>query len=129
MRKVIRTTDAPRPLGVYSQAIVTGEFVFVAGQGPINPQTNEMELGEIKSQVRRTLRNLQAILESAGSSLRDVVRFGVFLADLNDFAAMNEVFKEFFPENPPARTTVGVQLPKIKVEIDCIARLRRRRKR
>jgi 2-iminobutanoate/2-iminopropanoate deaminase len=129
MRKVIRTTDAPRPLGVYSQAIVTGEFVFVAGQGPINPQTNEMELGEIKSQVRRTLRNLQAILESTGSSLRDVVRFGVFLADLNDFAAMNEVFKEFFPENPPARTTVGVQLPKIKVEIDCIARLRRRRKR
>ena len=129
MRKVIRTSDAPRPLGVYSQAIVAEGFVFVAGQGPINPKTNAMELGEIKSEVRRTLRNLQAILEAAGSSLRDIVRIGVFLADLNDFAAMNEVFKEFFPENPPARTTVGVQLPKIKVEIDCIAQLRKNRKR
>jgi 2-iminobutanoate/2-iminopropanoate deaminase len=129
MRKVIRTSDAPRPLGVYSQAIVTGDLVFVAGQGPINPKTNEMELGEIKSEVRRTLRNLQAILEAAGSSLRDIVRIGVFLADLKDFAAMNEVFQEFFPENPPARTTVGVQLPKIKVEIDCIAKLRKHRRR
>lgn len=129
MRKVIRTSDAPRPLGVYSQAIVTDGFVFVAGQGPINPKTNEMELGEIRPEVRRTLRNLQAILQAAGSSLRDVVRVGVFLADLNDFAAMNEVFKEFFPENPPARTTVGVQLPKIKVEIDCIARVCKSRRR
>ena len=129
MRKVIRTSDAPRPLGVYSQAIVTDGLVFVAGQGPINPKTNEMELGEIRSEVRRTLRNIQAILGAAGSSLRDIVRIGVFLADLNDFAAMNEVFKEFFPENPPARTTVGVQLPKIKVEIDCIARVRRNRGR
>ena len=129
MRKVIRTSDAPRPLGVYSQAIVTDGLVFVAGQGPINPKTNEMELGEIRSEVRRTLRNIQAILGAAGSSLRDIVRIGVFLADLNDFAAMNEVFKEFFPENPPARTTVGVQLPKIKVEIDCIARVRKNRGR
>jgi 2-iminobutanoate/2-iminopropanoate deaminase len=129
MRKVIRTTDAPRPLGVYSQAIVTEGFVFVAGQGPINPQTNEMELGEIRSEVRRTLRNIEAILQASGSSLQEVVRIGVFLAELNDFAAMNEVFKEFFPENPPARTTVGVQLPKIKVEIDCIARLRKNRRR
>lgn len=129
MRKVICTTDAPRPLGVYSQAIVTDGFVFVAGQGPINPKTNETELGEIRPEVRRTLRNLQAILEAAGSSLGDIVRTGVFLADLNDFAAMNDVFKEFFPENPPARTTVGVQLPKIKVEIDCIARLRKNRRR
>lgn len=129
MRKVIRTSDAPRPLGVYSQAIVVDGLVFVAGQGPINPKTNEMELGEIRSEVRRTLRNLQAILDAAGSSLRDIVRIGVFLADLNDFAAMNEVFKEFFPESPPARTTVGVQLPKIKVEIDCIARVRNNRRR
>jgi 2-iminobutanoate/2-iminopropanoate deaminase len=128
MRKVIRTTDGPRPLGVYSQAIVTEGFVFVSGQGPINPKTNEMELGDIRAEVRRTLRNLEAILHASGSSLREIVRIGVFLADLNDFAAMNEVFKEFFPENPPARTTVGVQLPKIKVEIDCIARVRKTRK-
>lgn len=128
MRKVIRTTDGPRPLGVYSQAIVSDGLVFVSGQGPINPQTNEMELGDIRAEVRRTLRNLDAILHASGSSLREVVRIGVFLSDLNDFAAMNEVFKEFFPENPPARTTVGAQLPKIKVEIDCIARVRRKGK-
>jgi 2-iminobutanoate/2-iminopropanoate deaminase len=127
MRKVIRTLEAPRPLGVYSQAIVADGFVFVAGQVPINPATNEMELGDIRSETRRVLKNVAAILEAAGSSLGDAVRLGVFLADLNDFAAMNEVFREFFPENPPARTTVGCLLPKIKVEIDCIARLRKRR--
>jgi len=119
MRKVIRTLSGPRPLGPYSQAIVAGGFVFVAGQGPINPANNEMELGDIRSETRRTLENIRGILEASGSSLRDVVRVGVFLADLNDFAAMNEVYKKFFPIDPPARTTVGVQLPKIK--IDCIA--------
>lgn len=125
MGKVIRTQEAPRPLGVYSQAIVADGFVFVAGQVPFNPMTNEMELGDVRSETRRVLKNVAAILEAAGSSLRDAVRLGVFLADLNDFAAMNEVFREFFPENPPARTTVGCLLPKIKVEIDCIARLRK----
>jgi len=126
MRKVIRTSEGPRPLGVYSQAIVANGFVFVAGQGSINPETNDMELGDVRSETRRALKNIAVILEAAGSSLRDAVRMGVFLADMNDFAAMNEVFREFFPENPPARTTVGCVLPKIKVEIDCIARLRKR---
>ena len=124
MRKVIRTSEAPRPLGVYSQAIVADGFVFVSGQVSVNPATLEMELGDVRSQTRRVLQNIRAILEAAGSSLRDAVRMGVFLADLGDFPAMNEVFREFFPENPPARTTVACQLPKIKVEIDCIARLR-----
>ena len=123
MRKVIRTTHAPRPRGVYSQAIVDGDFVFVAGQGPISPVTNELELGDIRSETRRTLANIQAILQAAGCTLRDVVRVGVFLADLKDFDAMNEVFRKFFPEDPPARTTVGCSLPQIKIEIDCIARL------
>ncbi|HUI41820.1 MAG TPA: Rid family detoxifying hydrolase [Terriglobia bacterium] len=127
MRKVIRTSEAPRPLGVYSQAIVVDGFVFVAGQGPVNPDTNQMELGDIRSETRRTLQNIRAILEAAGSSLQDAVRLGVFLADLSDFPAMNEVFREFFPENPPARTTVGCQLPKIKVEIDCVAHVRAKR--
>ena len=126
MRKVIRTSEGPRPLGVYSQAIVANGFVFVAGQGSINPATNDMELGDVRSETRRALKNIAVILEAAGSSHRDAVRMGVFLADMNDFAAMNEVFREFFPENPPARTTVGCVLPKIKVEIDCIARLRKR---
>jgi 2-iminobutanoate/2-iminopropanoate deaminase len=95
----------------------------VAGQIPINPSTNELELGDAGSETRRTLQNIRAILEAAGSSLRDVVRVGVFLADLKDFDAVNAVYREFFPEDPPARTTVGAQLPRIKVEIDCIARV------
>ena len=107
---------------------MAGDFVFVAGQGPINTATNEMELGDIRSETRRTLENIRAILEASGSSLRNVVRVGVFLADLNDFAAMNEVYKKFFTVDPPARTTVGVQLPKIKIEIDCIARVSKPRK-
>lgn len=116
-------------MGVYSQAIVADGFVFVAGQGPINPKTNEFELGDIKSETRRTLENIRAILEASGSSLREVVRVGVFLADMKDFHAMNEVYGEFFPEDPPARATVGVQLLKMKIEIDCIARVSRKASR
>jgi 2-iminobutanoate/2-iminopropanoate deaminase len=129
MRKAIHPAAAPRPRGPYSPAIVAEGFVFVAGQGPVNPKTNELELGDVRSETRRTLENIRLILSAAGSSLRDVVRVGVFLADMNDFAAMNEVYREFFPEAPPARTTVGAQLPKIKVEIDCIARVRKVRRR
>jgi 2-iminobutanoate/2-iminopropanoate deaminase len=128
MRKVIGTSEGPRPRGPYSQAIIADGFVFVAGQGPTNPSTNELESGDVGSETRRTLQNIRAILEAAGSSLRDVVRVGVFLADMKDFDGMNAVYKEFFPDDPPARTTVGAQLLKIKVEIDCIARVRKRRK-
>lgn len=123
MRTVVRTPNAPQPKGVYSQAIVADGFVFVAGQACVNPQTNEFEYGDIQSETRRTLLNIQAILEAAGSSLKDVVRVGVFLSDLNDFSAMNVVYKEFFSEDQPARTTVGVQLPKIRIEVDCVARV------
>ena len=123
MREVIRTPKGPQPRGPYSQAIVANGFVFVAGQAAVNPTTNEQELGDVRTETRRTLQNIQAILEAAGSSLRDVVRVGVFLADIKDFDAMNEVYREFFPQDQPARTTVGAQLPKIKVEIDCIARV------
>jgi len=123
MRKVISTPNAPKPLGPYSQGIVSDGFLFVAGQGPINPATGQMELGDIKSETRLTLSNIKAIVEASGGGLRDVVRVGVFLADLKDFEAMNEVYREFFPDNQPARTTVGVQLPRIKVEIDCVARI------
>ena len=123
MRKVIKTSKAPKPSGVYSQGIVSGAFVFVAGQGSINPENNQLELGDIRCETRRVLKNISAILEESGSSLNNAVRMGVFLADMKDFGGMNEVFREFFPENPPARTTVGCSLPEIKVEIDCIARL------
>jgi len=123
MRKVVRTSEGPQPRGPYSQAIVADGFVFVAGQAAINPSTNEFELGDVASETRLTLKNIQAILEAAGSSLREVVRVGVFLADIKDFDGMNAVYKEFFPEDHPARTTVGVQMSKIKVEIDCVARV------
>jgi 2-iminobutanoate/2-iminopropanoate deaminase len=123
MRKSIVTPNAPKPAGPYSHAVVADGFIFVAGQGPLNPKTRQAELGDIKSETRRTLLNIQAIVEAAGSSLKDVVRVGVFLADLKDFENMNEVYREFFPDQQPARTTVGVQLPKIKIEIDCVARV------
>ncbi len=123
MRKVVRTPKGPQPRGPYSQAIVADGFVFVAGQAAINPNTNDLELGDVGAETRRTLQNIQGILEGAGSSIRDVVRVGVFLADIKDFDAMNAVYREFFPDDPPARTTVGVQLSGIKVEIDCIARV------
>ncbi|MGH9402260.1 MAG: RidA family protein [Terriglobia bacterium] len=129
MRKVVRSSDIPKPRGVYSPAIVADGFVFVSGQAAVDPKTNELALGDIRAETRQTLRNIQAILEAAGSSLREVVRLGVFLADMKDFEAMNEVFREFFPEEPPARSTVGAQLPKIKIEIDAIARVRSKRKR
>ncbi|MGO8789827.1 MAG: RidA family protein [Terriglobia bacterium] len=129
MRKVVRTPSAPLPKGVYSQAIVSDGFVYVAGQACVNPKTNEFEFGDVQSETRQTLQNIRAILEAAGSSLKDVVRVGVFLADMNDFAAMNEVYKKFFTEDPPARTTVGAQLGKIKVEIDCVAHVSQRRRR
>jgi 2-iminobutanoate/2-iminopropanoate deaminase len=129
MRKVVKSKKAPRPRGPYSPAIVSGGFVFVAGQAAINPETDEMELGDVQAETRRTLENIKAILEAAGSSLKDVVRVGVFLSDMKNFAAMNAVYKEYFPTDPPARTTVGVSMPKIKVEIDCIAQVSKSRKR
>jgi 2-iminobutanoate/2-iminopropanoate deaminase len=129
MRKVVQSKKMPQPRGPYSPAVVADGFVFVSGQGSVNPATNELELGDIRSETRRALENVQIILQEAGSSLRDVVRVGVFLADMKDFEAMNEVYQEFFSKDPPARTTVGADLPKkIKVEIDCIARARKSRK-
>jgi len=129
MRKVVKSKKAPQPRGPYSPAIIADGFVFVAGQAAINPKTDELELGDVRAETRRTLENIKAILESAGSSMKEVVRVGVFLSDMKNFAAMNEVYAEFFPKDPPARTTVGVSMPKIKVEIDCIARVSKSRKR
>ena len=128
MRKVIRTNKAPQPRAAYSQAIVADGFAFIAGQVALNAETNEYVLGDIRSETRLALENLRALLEASGSSLRDVVSVRVFLADMNDFAGMNEVYQEFFSEDPPVRTTVGVALVKIKVEIDCVAVLSRTQK-
>lgn len=129
MRKVVKSKKVPQPRGPYSPAIVSNGFVFVAGQAAINPKTNEFELGDVRAETRRTLENIKAILEAAGSSMKDVVRVGVFLSDMKNFAAMNEVYAEYFPKDPPARTTVGVSMPKIKVEIDCIAQVSKTRRK
>jgi 2-iminobutanoate/2-iminopropanoate deaminase len=111
-------------LGPYSQAVVAGGFVFVAGQGPINPKTQQMELGDIKAETRLELTNIATMLKAANSSLENVLKVSVFLADLNDFDAMNEVYREFFKDNFPARTTVQAVLRTgRKIEIDCIARV------
>jgi 2-iminobutanoate/2-iminopropanoate deaminase len=121
-RTVVLTDRAPSPVGPYSQAIRAGGLLFVAGQIPLDPATGAMPAG-VAEQTRLVLRNLQAIVEAAGASLRDVVKTTVFLADLAEFAAMNEVYAAFFPADPPARATVQVaRLPKdARVEIEAIA--------
>ena len=119
----ISTTNAPAAIGPYSQAIKVGELVFVSGQLPIDPATGAFAEGGIKELTRQSLTNMKAILEDAGTSMVNVVKTTVFLADMNDFAAMNEVYAEFFAAPFPARSAVAVKtLPKgALVEIECIA--------
>ena len=114
---------SPEPRGPYSHAVRAGDFIFVAGQGPIDPVANEFSYGDIRHETRITLNNIKRILEGAGTSLADVVKCSVFLRDGNDFAAMNEVYAEFFGAAKPARTTVEAKFAnkQMKVEIDCIA--------
>jgi len=123
MRQVIATNGAPKAIGPYSQAIRANGFIFVSGQTPIDPATQQLISGTIGVQTERVLRNIEAILQAAGSSMAKIVRCGVFLKDMNDFAAMNEVYGKFFPNDPPARSTVqAARLPKdCQVEIDAIA--------
>jgi 2-iminobutanoate/2-iminopropanoate deaminase len=123
MRQVIHTKNAPQAVGPYSQAIKANGFVFVSGQVAIDPATQQVLEGDVKTQTDLILRNLAQILEAAGSSMSKAVRCGVFLKNMNDFAAMNEVYGKHFSSAPPARTTVEVaRLPKdVLVEIDVIA--------
>lgn len=125
-RKVIQTTQAPAPVGPYNQAIAaSGQMIFVAGQIPLDPATGEIVgAGDVAKQTEQVLANLKAILTAAGATLEDVVKTGVFLKDLNDFVAMNQVYAQYFAEDSaPARACVEVaRLPKdVLVEIDCIA--------
>jgi len=122
-RTVISTELAPKAIGPYSQAIRANGFVFCAGQTPIDPAVGKLIDGDVPAQTRRVLHNLSAILETASTSLSRVVKTTVFLTDMANFKAMNEVYAEFFPEHPPARSTVAVAgLPLgAQVEIECIA--------
>jgi 2-iminobutanoate/2-iminopropanoate deaminase len=123
MREIISTKDAPQAIGPYSQAVKANGFIFISGQVAIDPSTQQVIDGDVSVQTDRTLKNLGAILQSVGSSLDKVVRCGVFLKNMNDFAAMNQAYGKYFVAAPPARTTVEVaRLPKdVLVEIDLIA--------
>jgi 2-iminobutanoate/2-iminopropanoate deaminase len=122
MRQVVVSDKLPKPAGPYSPAVIAGEFVYVSGQGPSDPATGRMVTESVQAETRQVLRNIQAILEAAGTSLANVVKCNVYLADRRDFAAMNEAYQEFFPSEPPARTTVEAHPPvEIRVEIDCVA--------
>lgn len=121
--KVINTKNAPAAIGPYSQAIEVNGFVYTSGQLPINPETGEFAGSDIKSQTEQSLKNVKAILEEAGLAMQNVVKTTVFLADMADFAAMNEVYSSYFSEPYPARSAVAVKtLPKAAlVEIECVA--------
>jgi 2-iminobutanoate/2-iminopropanoate deaminase len=123
MREVIATNDAPKAIGPYSQAIKANGMVFLSGQIPLDPSTQELVQGDVALQSERVLRNISKILKAAGSSLEQVVKTTVFLKSMLDFAAMNEVYARYFLQFPPARSTVEVaRLPKdVLVEIDVIA--------
>ena len=120
----ITPPGVPAPRGPYSPAVRAGGFIYVAGQVPVDPVTNQSVLGDIRQETRQVLSNVKRILEGCGATMADVVRTTVYLADVKDFAAMNEVYAEFFGEARPARTTIAVAalpLPNAKVEVDAIA--------
>jgi len=125
MKDIVLTDRAPKPIGPYSQAVKSNGFVFVSGQVALDPKTNEFVGSDVRQQTERVLENLKAILEASGVSLNQVVKTTVFLKDMNDFTAMNEVYTRYFIAAPPARSTVqAARLPKdALVEIDLIASL------
>ena len=123
MRHTIATDRAPKAIGPYSQAVISGGFAFLSGQIPLDPATGQMVEGDVAAQTERVLENLKAVLEACGSSLARVVKTTVYLKDLGDFPRMNEVYARYFLESPPARATVEVaRLPRdARVEIDAVA--------
>jgi len=123
MKEIISTESAPGAIGPYSQAVKVGGFVFCSGQIPIDPATGNFVSENVSEQTEQVLKNLSKVLEAAGTDLNNVVKTTVFLADMNDFTAMNEVYARYFNENKPARATVqAARLPRdARVEIECIA--------
>ena len=123
MKQIVATDEAPRAIGPYSQAVVANGLVFASGQIPLDPRTGEFVAGGIREQTERVMQNLSAVLQAAGSGLERVLKATVYLADMADFAEMNEVYGSYFREEPPARSTVqAARLPRdARVEIDVIA--------
>lgn len=122
MKEVISTDKGPKAIGPYSQAIKAGGFIYTAGQIPFDPATGQLIAEDVAAQTARVMENLKAIVEAAGSSLEKAVKATVYLKDMNDFTAMNEVYGKYFSKNPPARSTVEVaKLPRdVRVEIDLV---------
>jgi 2-iminobutanoate/2-iminopropanoate deaminase len=125
MKTIISTERAPKAIGPYSQAVISNGWVFLSGQIPLDPVTNQIVEGGIAEQTEQVLENLKNVLEAAGSSAERVVKTTVYLKDMGEFAKMNEVYGRYFTSNPPARATVeAARLPRdVRVEIDCIAGL------
>jgi len=123
VRQVISAPDAPKAMGAYSPAIKAGNLLFISGQIPLDPATGNLVAGDISAQADRVMRNVSALLRAAGLGFEHVVRTTVFLADMNDFAGMNEVYSRYIVDPPPARATVQVaRLPRdVRIEIDAIA--------
>ncbi len=123
MKKVIFSDEVPEPLGVYSQGMVGGGFIFISGQLPINPKANKFVEHDIKKQTRQIFKNIERILAIEGAGLKDILKISVFLLTLDSFKEMNEVFKEFFSVDPPTRTTITVkEFPQgVLIEVDAIA--------
>ena len=120
-KQVIKSDNAPKPAGPYSQGILAEKFLFVAGQTGTDPKTGKLPDG-VAAQTRQTLESIKAIVEAAGTSLDNVVRVGVYLRDINDFGEMNKVYQTFFTQNQPARSTIqAVLIGQFLVEIDCVA--------
>jgi 2-iminobutanoate/2-iminopropanoate deaminase len=122
-KKCISTVTGPKPIGPYSSAVQAGPFLFISGQGSIDPATGKLLPGDIETETDRTLQNLQLVLKDSGSTLEDVVSVTVFLRDMSKFGAMNEIYRRYFTKNPPARTCVGVsELPGgLHIEVNAIA--------
>lgn len=124
MKRPVSTDAAPQPGGAYSQAIVAGDVVYLSGQGPFAADGSRVE-GSFVDEARQTFANLAAVAEAAGGSLADAVRVGVYLRDMDNFGAMNELYREFFPEPLPARTTIQSDLPGFEIEVDAVLVLAR----
>ena len=122
-KEIISTSNAPAAVGPYSQAIKVGDFIFSSGQIPFDPETNELVAEDIESQTRQVMKNVAAVLEAAGVTLDNVVKTTVFMKDMNDFNQVNEIYAEYFTENPPARSAVeAARLPKdVLIEMEVIA--------
>ena len=125
MKKIVKTNQAPAPVGPYNQAVISGNFVFTAGQIAIDPETGQVDESDVRKQTDRVIQNIRAVLKAAGSDLNKVLKTTVFLKNMDDFAAMNEVYAKYFVSDPPARSAVEVsRLPKdVLVEIEGIALL------